>query len=104
MRKKISLKDWTYIGKFNHAAKWCRPFCTYTLILKDNQTFEREQYVNLLAYIIMFIPLHILQAFVLMWDGGLKEFEIFKRNLGKDVLSKGSSAYDKARDIFFQNK
>lgn len=104
MKKKISLKDWTYIGKFNHAAKWCRPFCTYTLILKDSQTFEREQYVNLLAYVIMFIPLHILQAFVLMWDGGLKEFEIFKRNLGKDVLSKGSSAYDKARDIFFQNK
>jgi hypothetical protein len=101
MKKKIKLKDWTYIGKYNHAAKWCRPFCDYTLSLKDSQTFEREQYVNLLAYIIMFIPLHILQILVLMWDGGLKEFEVFKRNLGKDVLSKGSPAYDRAREVFF---
>ena len=101
MEKKISLKDWTYIGKFNYAAKWCRPFCSYTLILKDNQTFERLQKVNLLAYIIMFIPLHILQVLVLVWDVGLKEFEIFKRTLGKDILSKGSVSYDRARDIFF---
>lgn len=101
VKKKITLKEWTYIGKFNYAAKWCRPFCTYTLSLLDSQTFEREQKINLLAYILMFIPLHILQVFVLMWDGGLKEFEIFKRNLGKDVLSKSSPAYDKAREIFF---
>ena len=101
VKKKITLKEWTYIGKFNYAAKWCRPFCTYTLSLLDSQTFEREQKVNLLAYILMFIPLHILQVFVLVWDGGLKEFEVFKRKLGKDTLTKGSPAYDKAREIFF---
>lgn len=99
-KKRITLKEWSFIGKYNHAAKWCRPFCTYTLIEEDSCTIKREQKVNLLAYIIMFIPLHILQALVLIWDGGLKEFEIFKRTLGSDVLAKGSPSYDKAKDFF----
>ena len=99
MKKRISLQEWTSIGKFNHAAKWCRPFCTYTLLRKDERTIVREQRVNLLAYLILFIPLHILQIFVLMWDGGLKEFEFFKRMLGKDILAKGSTPYDRAEAI-----
>lgn len=104
IKKRIKLREWTYIGKYNYAAKWCRPFCTYTLALKDAQTIVREQKVNLLAYFIMFIPLHILQVFVLMWDGGLKEFEVFKRRLGSDILSKDSTAYEKAREVLFNNK
>lgn len=31
-KKKITQKDWTYIGKYNRAAKWCRPICSYYLI------------------------------------------------------------------------
>ena len=95
-KKRITLREWTYIGKYNHAAKWCRRFCTYTLIRKNDHTIVREQKVNFLAYLIMFIPLHILQVFVLMWDGGLKEFKLFKRMLGKDILAKGSSSYERA--------
>ena len=103
-KKKITLKDWAYIGKLNHAAKWCRPFCTYILIKENDHSFKREQKVNLLAYIIMFIPLHILQAFFLLWDGGLKEFEIFKRLLGIDILSKGSEAYIRAEQIWTEHR
>jgi hypothetical protein len=98
-KKRITREEWTFIGKYNHSAKWCRPFCTYTLLRQDDKTIVREQKVNLLAYLIMFIPLHFLQIIVLVWDGGLKEFEIFKRMLGKDVLSKGSSSYDKAEVV-----
>lgn len=104
IKKRITLKDWTYIGKFNYAARWCRPFCTYTLIKKDDSTIIREQKVNLLAYLIMFIPLHILQIFVLMWDGGLKEFEIFKRMLGKDLLASGSPSYERAKVLLYTNE
>ena len=99
-KKRITFKEWTYVGKYNYAAKWCRPFCTYTLIRKNDNTIVREQKVNFLAYLILFIPLHILQVFVLIWDGGLKEFEIFKRMLGKDTLAKGSLSYERAEAIF----
>ena len=31
MEKKITLNEWNYIGKYNHGAKWIRPFCSYTI-------------------------------------------------------------------------
>ena len=99
-KKKISLKEWTYIGKYNHAAKWCRKLCNYTLDKEDDYTFKREQKVNLFAYILIFIPLHILQALVCMWDGGLKEFIIFSRNLGYDTIKLGSTAFSRAEEVW----
>jgi hypothetical protein len=99
-KKKISLKAWTYIGKLNHAAKWCRWLCSYTLIKKDEKTFIREQKINILAYIFIFIPIHILQAFVCMWDGGLKEFILFKRDLGQDVLPRSCGSFDRALEVW----
>jgi hypothetical protein len=104
LKKKISLKDWTYIGKFNHAAKWCRRICSYTLIKRDDKTFVREQKINLFAYLLIFIPLHILQAFVCMWDGGLIEFVILKRGLGQDYLTKGQASFERAMQIWDKAK
>ena len=100
MKKKISLKKWTYIGRYNHAAKWCRRLCSYYLIKEDDKTFKRVQKINIFNYILIFIPVHILQAFVCMWDGGLKEFIIFSRALGEDVLIKGSEAFSRATAIW----
>lgn len=99
-KKKISLDDWTYLGKLNHAAKWCRWLCSYTLTKRDEKTFIREQKINLFAYLLIFIPIHILQAFVCMWDGGLREFIILKRALGKDFLTKGTAAFDRAEQLW----
>ena len=99
-KKRITLKEWTYIGKLNHAAKWCRPLCAYTLIKESDTTFRRDQRMNIIAYILIFIPVHILQAFVCMWDGGLREFTILNRMLGYDILSKGSLAFDKAEAVW----
>lgn len=31
MKKRITQKDWNYIGTHNAGAKWVRPFCVYTL-------------------------------------------------------------------------
>lgn len=100
MKKKITRKEWAYIGKYNYAAKWCRPLCSHYLAKKDDNTFKRLQYINIFAYILIFIPVHILQAVVCMWDGGLKEFIIFERKLGYDVLSSGSEAFNRASDVW----
>jgi hypothetical protein len=100
MKKKISLKEWTEIGRYNYAAKWCRPLCSYYLIKKDDKTFERVQNISIFNYILIFIPVHLLQALVLLWDGGLKEFVVFNRLLGSDLLTKGSKSYARAEQIW----
>lgn len=96
MKKKITLKDWTEIGKYNYAAKWCRKLCSYYLIKEDDKAFRRVQNINLFTYCLIFIPVHLLQAIVCLWDGGLKEFLIFSPYLGEDLLAKGSNAYERA--------
>lgn len=103
-KKRLSLKEWTYIGQFNHAAKWCRRICSYTLIKRDEKTFIREQKINLFAYLLIFIPLHILQAFFCMWDGGLREFAILDRGLGKDFLNKGTASFERAEQVWNKEK
>lgn len=103
MKKRISRKEWEYIGKYNPAAKWLRPFCSYTLH-EEGIHFRRECKIGWVAYIIMFIPVHILQALWCCWDGGLREFSIEGRNLGYDVIYKYENEYngawEKAKEIW----
>jgi hypothetical protein len=100
LKKRISNKDWEYIGKYNYAAKWLRPLCRYTLIKEPDGRFKREQCIGWFVYLLLFIPVHILQAFWCLWDGGLKEFEINKRYLGSDVLVSGSECFTRAEEIW----
>jgi hypothetical protein len=100
VKKKINLKQWTYIGKYNHAAKWCRHLCSYYLIKEDDNTFRRVQKINIFNYILIFIPIHLLQAIVCLWDGGLKEFIIFSCDLGEDVLKRGSKSFHRAETVW----
>lgn len=99
-KKRIDLKKWTYIGRYNHAAKWCRPLCSYYLIKENDKTFKRVQNINIIIYILIFIPIHLLQALVCLWDGGLKEFIIFNKDLGYDILSSGSEAFSRAEAVW----
>ena len=97
---KINLKDWTYISKYNHAAKWLRHFCEYKLIKESNGNFRREQRINFIFYLIICIPVHILQTLYCMWDCGLKEFEWLGRFLGDDVLVRESEPWKRAKEIY----
>ena len=85
MKKRITQAEWEYIGKYNPAAKWIRPFCSYFLVKTENG-FRRECKINLLIYLITFIPAHLFAALYCMWDGGLKEFEFAGRLLGYDDI------------------
>jgi hypothetical protein len=97
---KITLDEWTELGQYNYAAKWVRRFCRYDLIKESDFTFKREQRIGLVAYLIMFIPAHIIQAFWCMWDGGLREFEFAERYLGGDWITAGELAFERAEKIW----
>ena len=99
-KKKISLKDWTYIGKSNYAVRWCRPLCSYTLVKQDDTTFIRYQSLGLFVYLILFLPIHIIELFTCLWDGGLREFSIISRAIGNDHIYKHHSAFARAEQIW----
>lgn len=106
MKKRITLKDWTHIGIYNPAAKWLRPIASYTLEEIDGG-FRRECKVPMWLYLIIFIPLHLLQALWCMWDGGLREFTIEGRHIGYDNIrehGENSGAYLKAKEIWEKYK
>ena len=100
MKKRISLKEWESIGRYNYARKIFRPFCSYFLLKKDNGNFVRLQYVGFPLYAIFFIPLHLLQIICLFWSGGLKDFEIMERHIGQEVLCYNTSAWKRANEIW----
>jgi hypothetical protein len=87
MKKRISLNEWTSIGKYNPAAKWLRPLCKYTLTLREDGCFMRECKISWPVYLILFIPVHLLQALYCLWNGGLREFEIGPRHLGYNTFN-----------------
>jgi hypothetical protein len=56
-------------------------------------------------YLVLFIPVHLLQAFVCMWDGGLREFSFEGRHLGYDDFHETFAGYEcpsyhKAKEIW----
>lgn len=106
MKKRITLKDWTYIGQYNPVAKWARPIASYTLEEIDGG-FRRECKIPMWWYLIMFIPLHLLELASCVWDGGLVEFRIAGRHIGyDDILERGinSGCYPKAKEIWEKRK
>lgn len=106
MKKRITLKDWTYIGKYNPVKEWARPIASYTLEEIDGG-FRRECKIPMWWYLIMFIPYHLLELASCVWDGGLVEFRIASRRIGfDDILENGENrkAYPKAKEIWEKYK
>lgn len=102
MTKKISMNDWTYIGKYNPAAKWLRPFCSYSLTKTDNG-FLRSCKLSWLVYLLLFLPVHLFKLFVCMWDGGLKNFELEPRILDSESITENGlnfTRYPMAKEIW----
>lgn len=104
MKKRITREEWEYIGKYNPAAKWLRPLCSYSLTEIENG-FRRDCKIGWPMYLILFIPVHLLQALLCMWDGGLKEFEICSRHFEYNIIPKiqydtNNNPYNRAKEIW----
>ena len=104
MKKRSTLKEWEYLGKYNYAAKWARPFCSYSIEKIDDNEYHRNCDIGWLPYLLLFIPCHLLQIVCLLWDGGLKEFKIEPRHLGHDYFREdwgcNQPAFPKAKEIW----
>ena len=103
MKKKISRKEYTEICGRHAIHKWWQSLLFSYTLTKEQGTFIIKEHVNLLAYILLFIPVHLLQALCCLWDG-LKEFEVEKRHIKSIPIyecdKKYSPRYDKAERIW----
>lgn len=104
IKKRITLSDWTYIGKYN-ICEWGQRFCDYYLLLDKDGALYRQQNVKLWFYALLFIPYYIIMLICCIIDGGLIEFEfpmfVLERcYLGTSKDSKCSISYEKAKEIW----
>lgn len=98
--KRISRKQYESIGRYNPIAKWLRPLCSYKLYSTDGGNYERACYLSIPAYAVLFIPVHLLEVLFLIWDGGLREFQIEGRYLTGDHLGYGTKSWEIANEIW----
>lgn len=98
---RISLKEWLYIGQYHPMCESCRWMCVHKLKKdKDGGGYRRKVAISLPFYLLFFIPIHLIYLFIVLWDGGLKKFEIQPRNIYSDYIYPGGSAWKKANEIF----
>ena len=64
--------------KYSWFSHW---FCAYDAALHNNNEGHVEVSFKWWARSLFFIPYSILQFFYLLWDGGIKEFEVLPRNI-----------------------
>lgn len=111
IKKRITLSDWTYIGKYNVCYKWARGLCNYYLLLDKDMALYRQQSIKIWFYVLIFVPICLINIILCIIDGGLVEFEIPRMTLDKTYLgmekdkgiakcSIGGVSYDKAKEIW----
>lgn len=79
--KKIKYKDAAYICRYKKEHPKEKYFCNWYIQKTSDSSGKMELYVKWWFYILTFIPVHILQAFWCMWDGGLREFSFEPRRI-----------------------
>ena len=76
---KIKYDDAAYIRRYKKRHIFEKYFCNWFLVNKRENYGYMRMYVKWWAYIILFVPVHIVKICACIWDGGLKDFRIESR-------------------------
>lgn len=71
----------------------------YQLII-DAGTARITPIIPMWLYLLSFIPVHLMQVVLLLWDGGLKEFEFARRKMPSWIFHSFSKPYETAKEIW----
>lgn len=71
---KITYEEAAYIRRYKQKHFMEKHFCDWYIEMTNSCSGNMRLRVKWWFYIITFIPTHIIQTFLCMWDGGLKEF------------------------------
>ena len=111
IKKRITLSDWTYIGKYNVCYDWEKGLCDYYLLLDEDKAMYRKQDIKTWFYVLTFVPFCLVNIVLCIIDGGLVEFDIPHKTLDKTFRgmqkdnsttcrSIGGVSYDQAKEIW----
>lgn len=82
-----------------YSANASSPLINFYLKDAEGGGYYLTEEVQLWAYLLTFIPLHLTQIILCIWDGGLKTFEISERVVVQDYLAWGSTSWKTANNI-----
>ena len=98
MKKRLTNKEYKTIGR-NNVAEWAMPLCNFTLEETEGGNYEVVTEVKTLPYLLLFIPVHLIELVRCIWDGGLITFELVSKYVGRVHYSWGSECWKKADEI-----
>lgn len=98
MKKRITSKEYQTIGRTN-VVEWAMPLCNFTLEETEGGNYEVITEIKTLPYLLLFIPVHLVELVKCIWDGGLIAFELVSKHIGRVHYSWGSECWKKADEI-----
>lgn len=95
--KKLTKEEKKEFKRYN--ANATNPMMNLYLRDSEGYGYYLTTEVKLLPYILVFIPIHLTQLILCIWDGGLKTFKISPRLVMQDYFSWGSMRWRIANKI-----
>ena len=96
---KISYNEAAYILDWKQNHKFTKYLGVWKIIKSEYGGFHIKCDVRWWFYILAYIPVNIINLFCYMWDGGISEYELWKRNCVHYVFDKYSIPAQKANEI-----
>lgn len=88
--KKISYKDFAYLMNYELRHPFIKYCCNCYVIEQEADVFMQAK-VKLWAYILLFIPINIIEFFYSLWNSGIKNYEIWESTI---ISKHRSTIYD----------
>lgn len=98
MKKRITSKQYKAIGRTN-VVEWAMPLCNFTLEETAGGNYEVITKMKTLPYLLLCIPVNLIELARCIWDGGLITFEFVRKPIGRVHYSWGSECWKKADEI-----
>ena len=95
--KKLTKEEKKGFKRYTSTAS--NPMMNFYLRESGSGGYYLTEEIKLWFYILMFVPIHLTQLALCIWDGGLKTFEINSRVISQDYYSWGSARWRVANNI-----
>lgn len=77
---KVSYKDFAYLMNYELRHPFIK-YCCDRYVIERNADVIMTAKVKLWIYILLVIPVHLLIFFYSLWDGGIRNYEIWERTI-----------------------
>ena len=95
--KKLTKKEKKEFKRYTATAS--NPMINFYLREAEGGGYYLTEEIKLWFYILMFVPIHLTQLVLCIWDGGLKTFGINSRVVLQNYLPCGSARWKGANNI-----